>query len=251
MVTNPNPQFRRPRWVPVLAAVVGIALTTAAGNWQLNRAHEKERQQTVYDRGAADAPIRLSADPVAASALQFRRVEVEGEFVPRAAVFLDNKVQEGVAGYHVVMPLRIAGSSMHVLVNRGWIAAGADRSRLPEIRTPAAQVKVIGVAVVPGRFLELSETVTSGAVWQNLTVERYASRMNLDIQPVVIEQRNELDDGLVRSWNRPDFGMAKHYGYAVQWFLLCALIIFLSIFFHVGKYRSKKDQEDASSSGDD
>jgi surfeit locus 1 family protein len=240
---------RRPRWLPAVAAIAGIALTAAAGTWQLERAHEKERLQQTYDRGAADAPSALSAVSADAEQLRFRRLQVTGEFVPQAAVLLDNKVLAGVVGYHVIMPLRIADSPKYVLVNRGWVAAGADRSRLPDVRTPAGSVTVVGIAVLPGRFLELSGAETSGPVWQNLTIERYRRRMQLDIQPVVIEQHNDTGDGLVRSWSRPDFGIAKHYGYAVQWFSLCGLIAFLYVFFHARRARSEKDTEDSVPSG--
>jgi len=68
----------------------------------------------------------------------------------------------------------------------------------------------------------------------------------LDIQPVVIEQHNDLGDGLVRSWSRPEFGIARHYGYAVQWFSLCGLIVFLYVFFHVRRNRSKKLPENSA-----
>jgi surfeit locus 1 family protein len=164
-------------------------------------------------------------------------------------VLLDNKVLAGVAGYHVIVPLRIADSPKHVLVNRGWVAAGADRSRLPDVRTPVGSVTVIGIAVLPGRFLELSGAETTGPVWQNLTIERYRRLMQLDIQPVVIEQHNDLGDGLARSWSHPDFGVAKHYGYAVQWFSLCGLIVFLYVFFHVKRARSEKGHENSALSG--
>jgi len=236
----------RPYWLPTVAAVVGIALTAAAGNWQLDRAHEKERLQQTYDRGAADVAVILPATPVEAQPLLFHTIQATGEFVPRAAVLLDNKVVAGVAGYHVLMPLRIGGSPMYVLVNRGWLAAGADRSRLPDLKTPAGSVTVVGIAVLPGRFLELSGAQPSGPVWQNLTIERYRRRMQLDIQPVVIEQHNDLGDGLVRSWSRPEFGIARHYGYAVQWFSLCGLIVFLYVFFHVRRDRSKKVPENSA-----
>jgi surfeit locus 1 family protein len=185
---------RRPRWLPNVSAIAVIALTAAAGNWQLDRAHEKERLQQAFDRGAADAPSALSAVPADAEQLRFHRVQVTGEFVPQAAVLLDNKVLAGVAGYHVIMPLRIAGSPKYVLVNRGWVAAGADRNRLPDVRTPAGSVTVIGIAVLPGRFLELPGAESIGPIWQNLTIERYRRRMQLDIQPVVIEQHNDLGD---------------------------------------------------------
>jgi surfeit locus 1 family protein len=248
---HPTSPRWRPRWLPPLATVVGIALTAAAGNWQLDRAHEKERLQQAYDRGASDAPIRLTAVPASAEDLRMRRVEVEGEIVPNGMALLDNKTRNGVPGYEVIMPLKIGGSSMHVLINRGWIAAGPERARLPVFSTPGSVVKVTGVATVPGRFIELAKVEDSGPVWQNLTVERYMARTGLQVQPVVVQQQNDLDDGLLRAWERPDFGIAKHYGYAVQWFSLCALIIFLFVFFHVKRSRSEKNQEDASPPGGD
>jgi surfeit locus 1 family protein len=250
-VLNSFVRRRRPRWLPIGAAIAGIALAAAAGGWQLDRAHEKERLQQAYDRGAAEPAVVLSAAPAEAQTLLFRRIEATGEFVPRKAVLLDNKVLAGVAGYHVIVPLRIADSPKHVLVNRGWVAAGADRSRLPDVRTPVGSVTVIGIAVLPGRFLELSAAETTGPVWQNLTIERYRRIMQLDIQPVVIEQHNDLGDGLARSWGRPDFGVAKHYGYAAQWFSLCGLIAFLYAFFHVKRARSEKDNDKSAPSGRD
>lgn len=186
-----------------------------------------------------------------AQQLRLRRVEAQGEFVPEALVLLDNKVRAAVPGYQVVMPLRIAGSQMHVLVNRGWIAAGPDRNRLPEVRTPNSTVKITGVAVVPGRFLELAKTDETGVVWQNLTIERFIKNKELLLQPVVVEQDSDVDDGLVRSWPRPDLGIAKHYGYAVQWFSFCGLIIFLYGLFHVRSSRSKKNAANAASAGRD
>jgi surfeit locus 1 family protein len=100
------------------------------------------------------------------------------------------------------------------------------------------------MAMVPGRFLELSKVDDGGPVWQNLTIDRYVSRTGIQIQPVVVQQQNDLRDGLLRTWDRPDFGIAKHYGYAMQWFSFCGLIIFLYVFFHVKRSRSKKNQED-------
>jgi len=242
---------KRPRWLPTLVATIGVALTAAAGNWQLGRAHEKERAQQAYDRGVSDAPIRLTAAPLSVEDLRMRRVEAEGEFVPKGLVLLDNKTRNGEAGYEVVMPLKIGASSVHVLVNRGWIAAGPERARLPAIKTPEAVVHVTGMAMVPGRFLELSKVDDGGPVWQNLTIGRYVARTGMQVLPVVVQQQNDLGDGLLRSWERPDFGVSRHYGYAVQWFSFCGLIIFLYVFFHVKRSRSKKNQEDASHPGRD
>jgi surfeit locus 1 family protein len=247
----PGSPQRRPRWLPTLAAVIGVLLTASAGNWQLGRAHEKERLQQAYDRSTSEPPVRLGVTRAKAADLRFRKVEAEGRFIKEGLVLLDNKTRNGQPGYEAIMPLKISGSSMHVLIDRGWIGTGPDRSRLPIIRTPEVPVKVVGMATVPGRFLELSKNASSGLVWQNLTIERYVASTGLEVQPIVVQQHNELDDGLLRSWERPDFGIATHYAYAGQWFLFCGLIIFFYVYFYVASFRSKKNQKDAPSAGRD
>lgn len=213
---------------PSLATAAGIALTLALGNWQLGRGQEKAALRAQVEQRARTALIEVPVAMLEARDVELRRVEARGTFEPKYAVFIDNRVLRGVAGYHVVMPLKLGDGSRYVLVNRGWIAGTRDRTRLPEVKTPAAAVTVSGLAVVPSRrFLELSERTTEGSVWQNLTLERYRKAMPIAIQPFVIrqEQGGVLDDGLVREWEAPDYGVDKHYGYAFQWFALTALIL--------------------------
>jgi len=209
--------FRPRAWALALAAVA-CAAGIALGIWQTERAREKRKAEARAER-----------------------ISVRGEFLPERTVLLDNKLRRGRPGYEVVTPLRLAaGQQMHVLVNRGWIAAGPGRSRLPDVRTPQEPVVVRGRAVVPGRFLELSDEVTRGPVWQNLTLERYRSAMPIAIQPFVIQQDAAAapDDGLVREWLPPDLGVEKHYGYSFQWFALSVLILVFYLATHVRRDRS-------------
>jgi surfeit locus 1 family protein len=224
----------RPRLVTTLAAVTGIALTLAAAGWQLGRAHEKEAARARLAELAREPPVMLSAEEVAAGDVAGRRVTVRGHFVPRHGIFLDNRVLHGVVGFHVVMPLAIGGGPRHVLVDRGWIAATGDRRRLPAVTTPEGSVEITGRAVVPGRrFLELTQGVVEGNVWQNLTIERYRSAVPLALQPVLIQQENALDDGLAREWAPADLGVDKHYGYAFQWLALAVTILVFYLATHV------------------
>jgi surfeit locus 1 family protein len=222
----------QPRLLTTLAAAAGIAATLTLANWQLNRAHEKEALGAALEQRAKDPPVSLGTDE--AADLEWRRVTVRGRFEPRHGIFIDNRIHRGMAGFHVVMPLAIGGGERHVLVNRGWVAGAADRTRAPEVGTPAGTVEITGLAVIPSaRFLELSTEVQQGNIWQNLTLERYRETVPIALQPVLLLQESPLDDGLVREWDPPDLGVDKHYGYAFQWFALAATVLVFYLVTHV------------------
>jgi surfeit locus 1 family protein len=233
------PRYRfQPRLLTTIAAAAGIAATLALANWQLNRAHEKEARGERLEQLAKDPAVVLGAEAIKAADLEWRRVVARGRFESRHAVFVDNRIHRGVAGYHVVMPLDLgktrAGESRYVLVNRGWIAAPPARGAAPPVRTPEGTVEITGTAVVPTkRFLELSDEVAQGDVWQNLTIERYRAAVPIAVLPVMIQQESPLDDGLVRQWDPPNLGVDKHYGYAFQWLALGATLLVFYLVTHV------------------
>ena len=229
----PRVEFK-PRLVPTLAAIAGVLVTALLGNWQLHRAAEKAQLQQRIDRAGNQAPRRIGATPVVAAEVEYFPVEASGEFKTDGTVYVDNRVRRGVPGYEIITPLRIGASTRYVLVKRGWVEAGPGRNQLPKVATPVEAVTVEGVAL-PGnpRLFELSMQVQAGAVWENVTVDRYHRAFALDLQPILIEQHNDLGDGLVRDWNRPDAGIDRHRAYALQWFSMCIAIIFIYVILNV------------------
>jgi len=220
----------QPAILPGAAALVAIALTVALGNWQSRRAEEKLALGRDLDAAAQRAALILPPVPVDTHNYAFSRVSVRGEFSPAHTILLDNKVLRGAVGYQVLTPLKIAGGDTYVLVNRGWVAAGARRESLPQIRTPAGIASVEGIAVVPSsHILELGPKTEEGILWQNLVLARYAKWSGLKLQPIVLEQTSDSDDGLVRAWERPDLGVDKHRGYAFQWYALASLILIIYV----------------------
>jgi surfeit locus 1 family protein len=225
-----RPRFR-PRALPVLAVVGAVALFVAAGNWQGRRLHEKEVLREQFDAASAQAPVELAALPAATdwTALRYRSVVGSGEYDARGQILIDNRVHDGRAGYHVVTPLVLADGRT-VLVDRGWTPLGASRAALPSAPPPRGSVKVVGRIAIPSPgFLELAPTPTGGIVWQNLHLERFSAATGLKVLPVFIEATATPvpDDGLVRDWPAPDFGIEKHRIYMVQWYAFAALAIVL------------------------
>lgn len=227
-----------------LATMAGVALTVALGFWQLGRANTKQALQSRIDDFARQPPLVIGATTVDIDAVLLRRVEARGRFEPRHAVFIDNRVYKHQPGYYVFMPLRIAGTEKFVLVNRGWIAADAERNRAPQVKTPEGEVVVHGTAVPPSeRFLELSSKVAEGNIWQNMVLERYRQATKLDVQPVILQQigsPSQPDDGLIRDWPPVDLKRNTHLAYAVQWFALAAAIFIYYVVINVRR-RSRSE----------
>ncbi len=236
-------EFRPRRWGSI-AAVAGIALTLALGQWQTGRARYKENLQQRHDEQARAPALRISGDVVGGDDMLYRRVEVRGEFLPQHTVYVDNRIHDHRPGYHVATPLRIAGSQRYVLVNRGWIAGKRDRS-LPQVNTPAGEQLLQGIAVPwSERYLELSTEVAEGRIRQNLVLDRYRKDSGLDLLPFVIQQdgasNKAADDGLVRVWSRPDLGRNTHLAYAFQWYALSFAILIYYLVTHVKRRSDPK-----------
>lgn len=213
---------------PTLAALFFLGLTVFLGNWQSERADAKRALQARYDAALDEAPLHVGSALLDRDGALYRRLEVEGVFDDAHTILLDNRIVDGAAGYHVLTPLRVTGSRFVLLVNRGWVPVGPSRERLPLPPTPAGRVKLEGVAADPRtRYVELADAAPQGRVWQNLDSARYAARTGLSMQPVLLLQTSDTADGLLRTWPRPDTGVAMHVGYAFQWYGLATTLVVL------------------------
>lgn len=212
-----------PRLVPTVAAALFIGLTLWLGNWQVDRAAQKRVRQALMDERMNDTPVRLTGAVASAEPLLYRQVRVAGRWLADRQVFVDNRIREGRAGFHVVTPLEIEGTRDVVLVNRGWVARTAAYPRPPGVAVPAGPAFVHGLAIRPvARFLELSEQTVAGNVWQNLSIENYVKRTGQAVLPVMVLQASPAP-GLAAVREQPDAGIAKHQEYALTWFCLAAL----------------------------
>lgn len=191
------------------------------GLWQWRKADAKTRLQNELDTRSHDAAIAMPTTPVDGEALRYRRVILRGTFDASRQILLDNQVHQEQAGYHVITPLRIAGSDLHVLVDRGWLPAPADHRIIPVVDVPVGEVELSGIAVLPSRrFFNLAAQPTSGwaPVWQNLDLERFRHSVSYPLQPVIIQLDPASPGGYVRQWPRPDERADHHRSYALQWF---------------------------------
>lgn len=194
------------------------------GLWQWRKAEAKTALQTELDSRSHDAAIAMPMTLLNAAdieSLRHRRIMLRGTYDAAHQVLIDNRLYREQAGYHVITPLRLEGSTMHVLVNRGWLPAAADHRILPTAEVPAGSIELTGIAVVPAqRFFNLAAQPTSGwePVWQNLDLARFSEVLPYPLQPVLIQLDASAPGGYLREWPRPDERADRHRSYALQWF---------------------------------
>ncbi len=231
----------------LIATLVGVVATANLGAWQLRRAAQKIALETALDARAV-LPTIGTADLATAAALaepqRYRPVRLRGRWVAGQTVFLDNRQMGSRVGFYVVTPLRLDGRSDAVLVQRGWVPRDLlDRTRLPAVPTPDGDVEVDGlIAPPPSRLYEFASPA-SGAIRQNLDLAGFAVESGLTLVPLSVQQRDSpatRGDGLLRRWSRPAVDVQKHYGYAFQWYALCALMTGLYVWFQLVRPRLRR-----------
>jgi len=238
-------------WIVTVAALVAMVATASLGRWQLARAAQKQALQHAMDERMALPPLearafldqaqKVSPDDATVDALLHRQVLLQGEWLADRSLYLDNRQMQGRQGFYVMTPLRLGNgpSAPVVLVQRGWVPRNfADRTQLPDVVTPTGPVQVLGrVAARPARLYELGSSgngTGASRIRQNLDLAAYRLETGLPVMPLsIVQTTGDAHDGLLRDWPAVDAGVDKHYGYAFQWFGLCALVAILYVWFQL------------------
>jgi surfeit locus 1 family protein len=225
------------RWIVLAAALLVMALTARLGVWQLSRAAQKEAQQQSLDSRHALPPLtaaELAHDSATAAGQHHRRIQVNGCWLPQYTVYLENRQRHAQPGFEVLMPLELAPGDV-VLVQRGWAPRDLrDRRRLPTLSTPTGTLSIEArVAPPPARLYSLGAD-ERGPLRQNLDLDAFAHETGLTLRPLSLQQLGDgAADGLSRDWPAPALDVHRHYGYAFQWFALCALVAALYVWFQL------------------
>lgn len=234
------PTKRRGFWLILIAALFLSVVSASLGVWQLARANYKKKLE--FDiQNAQSKSVVINSDIKPIEKLDpwlHRPAELTGYWVSEATVFLDNRQMNGRQGFYVLTPLRLESDGRWLMVQRGWTPRNfQDRTRTPVIPTSAGLVSVSGrIATAPGKVYQIGEDV-KGHIRQNIDLvtfgqEQKAVFLNGSlIQSAPLEAN--IGDGLLRNWPQVASGVQKHYGYAFQWFGLCALIVILYVWFQI------------------
>lgn len=226
------------RVAPPVAAVLLTILFVSLGFWQLDRAAEKVSMQRLFDADAGYAPL---ADGMTVQ--NYQRISASGRFLEDRQFLIDNMILNGRLGYFVITPFEYASNKPLLLVNRGWVAAGPERSLPLLMPMPAADMEIRGRAgQLPRVGIRSRDAVAASPGWPKLATYPELSDLSQSLDRELLSFILLLDphegDALVREWQPQGRGPAMHYGYAFQWFAMAAAVVGI-LFWQFLKWRNR------------
>ena len=240
MATSPtgNSSILRGRWL-IASLTVGLlfAFLLRLGFWQLQRLAER-RAANAFLLSRLELPALVldggDLDPVA---VDLRHATVSGVFDYEGEIALRNRTWNELPGVHLIVPLRINGSDVAVLVDRGWVPYDmSDGEQRTVFDRPTGEVMVYGIlhrsesraSSFSPADAPLSPDLPRLDAWHRVEIPRIQEQMPYPLLPVYVEDAVPGPASGPR-FPRPapeiELSEGPHLYYAIQWFAFSAILI--------------------------
>jgi cytochrome oxidase assembly protein ShyY1 len=212
------------RWLGILAAVVLFAAACGLlADWQLHRlAGRHARNDLIRTNLAAPTTpaskaLTVGHDP--AEDRQWLPVRATGHWDVGHQLLVRLRPFEGDVGFYVVTPF-VTDTGPAVLVNRGWLPAGAGGLSVPHVPAPSP-----GTVTVTGRLRPTEPPATGAAPPRGqvtrIDVPGIARRLPYDVYGGFLEltRQDPRPARAPRAIPPPEPSEGPHLLYTVQWIL--------------------------------
>ena len=228
--------------IPSLITIALLYIMISLGYWQLDRAEYKANVQSLIESKQGTATISLDSIAKEEENWLYQPVFASGKYDLQHQIYLDNQVNNMVAGYSVFTPLKIS-ENQAILVNRGWLPVGGSRSNLPDISVTTEILRIDGLlSYAPSKTLVLSDNANSYLQWptvlQYVDILEIEKQLDYKLMPMIIIMDQAAQTKLQPLPIKINMRSEKHTAYAFQWFGL-SLTLFI-IYIVVNTKNTKK-----------
>ena len=237
-----------------------VWLTFSLGQWQTGRAQEK---QTLFDaqaRALAAEPVSPASARLDLDNLSYRKIELRGRFEAKALIYIDNRQVNGRPAVQVVQGFRPEGANFLIPVDRGLLLRNPAEPRLaPNMPAGAMRdgemfnlqgtilprfaqsAELRGIALGDAENIVMAQS-NGFEVWSNFSVDEFEKRTGEPVSNFVVTQQPvaqtagqqpqaSIAGGFYHLAVPLQEQVAKHRGYAFQWFTMSAVLVLLTLFF--------------------
>lgn len=230
------------RWGFLVFFLFFFCVFCLAGHWQLQRYDYKKTLVTTYaesvKKGSVSWEQIRDSEPV-----EFQSTTVKGHYLNSLTLLLQNRMHAGKVGYEVLTPLRIAGESKLLLVNRGWIEK-PNNAMLPEIKEITAEQHIKGYIkfVDAHQFIlgkNILKTDSQPYLIQKIAMPEISQLTHEDYYPYVLRLDPNAENGFMRNWVITTVEPSRHLGYAVQWFAMAVVLLIAYLCFSCERVKNE------------
>lgn len=216
-------------FVPVLMAVIGVAVLLALGFWQLQRLDQKQTALAAIDARISDSPIEIPQSPTA-ELDKYRAVEATGTLTGEELLVLTS--HESGPGFRVISVLETAGR--RVMADIGFVALDArDTPRA------ASQITLTGHLHWPDE-VDSWTPAPDADQWFGRDVPAMAAALGTEPVMIIVSAMSPATLAVtllpIDSGDIPN----DHLGYAITWFGLALVWAIMSGFFMFRMARALK-----------
>lgn len=237
-----------------------VWLTFSLGQWQTGRAQEKQTLLDTQARALAAEPVSPASARLDLDNLSYRKIELRGRFEAKALIYIDNRQINGRPAVQVVQGFRPEGASFLIPVDRGLLLRNPAEPRLaPNMPAEAMRegemfnlqgtilprfaqsAELRGIALGDAENIVMAQS-NGFEVWSNFSVDEFEKRTGEPVSNFVVTQQPvaqtagqqpqaSIAGGFYHLAVPLQEQVAKHRGYAFQWFTMSAVLVLLTLFF--------------------
>jgi surfeit locus 1 family protein len=235
--------------VPSLATATAFGVLVSLGLWQLDRKAWKEGLIATLEQRLTAAPVALppQAEWPRLSAVQdeFLRASMNAEFLhdQEALAYTGGSTMRdatGGQGYWVFAPARISGGGL-VMVNRGFVPESKQNpASRPEgqVGGPINMVGVLRWPEKPGLFTPAGDPLRN--IWFARDSTAMAAAKGISVAPFYMELESpDPPGGLPRAGRLHPNLPNNHFGYALTWLGLAAVLVGVYATWLFGSWRRR------------
>lgn len=249
----------------MLSLVLGFglaSLTFSLGQWQTGRAQQKldlhQRQVAALNA----EPLSFKEMNVDLDALSFRKVLLNGQYEPNALIYIDNRQVNGRPAVQVIQGFKPEGTSFLIPVDRGLLLRDPQNPRQAPLMPPSSETSILLKATLLPKFAQSAElwgfrmgqakdaihksTSDGYSVWSNFNAEEFrqltgqaVANYVLTTQPFEEPNGVTVKDGFYLTAVKLPEQVAKHKGYAFQWYAMTTVLILLTLFFTYREFSAR------------
>lgn len=200
-----------------------LPVSAVAANWQWNRHLAREARNLQIEQAGSSAPVPYPGplENGYDDADRFRRLKVNGTWLPSEQLFVRKQVVNGSVGFGIVTSF-LTNEGDVLFVQRGWSAEPSAGRPVSGNTTITVRVQ----AVQPSGPMRPSDLPPGQVNWINPT-ELSTGRAHVD---AIFDLIEPADPNLV-AIPAPEQSSGPHVGYTIHWILIgiAAVIIYVRL----------------------